>query len=444
MKKKFLTFTLTICAILACIFGFSACGEQHEHAYTVQISKEATCIEKGLIRYTCSCGSSYTQEILALGHDKETHQAQAPTCTEVGWEEYVTCEREGCEYSTYQEIPATGVHTWDKGEETKAPTCTEQGETTYTCTVCKTATKTEPINKLPHEYAEQWTSNATYHWHECSCGDKKDEEKHVEGAPATATTPQICTVCEYILQNQITLTLKELRLNAEYYNGQKVAFEGVMTAIYDGGAYVESYDEETGIWFGMYVYYGFFASPTLLEYFQPGYKFRIVGTLSYWEVGDSWQVSDIEFNPRNPQAPGSTCIVDEENIYPPANIETTLERFNEKIEIEVKDPKTGEITKKEYTYSELAVGSTIKMNNLRVVSAYTINNGGDNDGAISITCEYGGRQIVIRTEVLFDENYNQVKASAFTDKTIDVVGFVEKSGGSYRIKVLEFVDITIH
>ncbi len=243
------------------------------------------------------------------------------------------------------------------------------------------------------------------------------------------------------------VTLKELRLNAEEYNGTKVAFECVMTALSDGGAYVESYDEETGIWFGMYIYYGFNVSPMLLEYFQPGYKFRMVGTLSYWEAGGSWQVSGIEFNPRNPQQPNSTCVLDEETFYPAANVETTLARFNEMVEIEMEDPETGDITKKTYVYSELAVGSTIKMNNLRVVDTYTTQKG-DNAGAISITCEYGGKRIVVRTDVLRDAQGNQVVESVFTGKTIDVSGIIDfykqegETEGTYQIKVVDFANIS--
>lgn len=40
------------------------------------------------------------------------HDAQAPTCTESGWKEYVTCE--GCAYTTFEEIPATG-HAYEGG-----------------------------------------------------------------------------------------------------------------------------------------------------------------------------------------------------------------------------------------------------------------------------------------------------------------------------------------
>ena len=39
------------------------------------------------------------------------------------------------------------------------------------------------------------------------------------------------------------MTLKELRSNITSYEGTKVAFEGVISAIYDGSFYVEEYDE---------------------------------------------------------------------------------------------------------------------------------------------------------------------------------------------------------
>jgi hypothetical protein len=41
-----------------------------------------------------------------------------------------------------------------------------------------------------HDYSATWSKNATQHWHECSCGDKKDVADHqwgewVETTPAT-------------------------------------------------------------------------------------------------------------------------------------------------------------------------------------------------------------------------------------------------------------------
>ena len=41
-------------------------------------------------------------------HDLVHHDAKAPTCTEIGWDEYDACQREGCTYTTKVEIPAPG------------------------------------------------------------------------------------------------------------------------------------------------------------------------------------------------------------------------------------------------------------------------------------------------------------------------------------------------
>ncbi|MBR2956191.1 MAG: leucine-rich repeat domain-containing protein, partial [Clostridia bacterium] len=72
--------------------------------------------------------SRETKSVDALDHDIVNHNAQAPTCTEVGWEAYEACSR--CDYTTYVEIPATGHN---HVPAVTAPTCTERGYTTYTC-----------------------------------------------------------------------------------------------------------------------------------------------------------------------------------------------------------------------------------------------------------------------------------------------------------------------
>lgn len=42
--------------------------EEHEHLYQERVTKQATCTEKGIRTYTCSCGKSYAEEISAVGH----------------------------------------------------------------------------------------------------------------------------------------------------------------------------------------------------------------------------------------------------------------------------------------------------------------------------------------------------------------------------------------
>ena len=82
-------------------------------------------------------------------HDLVHHDAKAPTCTEIGWNAYDACQREGCTYTTKVEIPALKhklVH-----HDAKAPTCTETGWEEYdTCSRCDYTTKVE-IPALKHK-----------------------------------------------------------------------------------------------------------------------------------------------------------------------------------------------------------------------------------------------------------------------------------------------------
>ena len=97
-------------------------GHDLEH----HAGQPATCTEIGWHEYyTCKRdGCTYTtyQEIDALGHDLETHNGQEATCTEKGWKEYVTCKREGCDHTTYEEIPALG-HTGGTATCTEPAVC---------------------------------------------------------------------------------------------------------------------------------------------------------------------------------------------------------------------------------------------------------------------------------------------------------------------------------
>ena len=128
-RKLLISILTGLCVCLTSATLLTACGEKHTHSYTSQTTTEATCTKKGVLTYTCSCGDSYTEEIPALGHDEKTHQAQAPTCTEIGWAEYVTCKREGCEYSTKEAIPVLGH---DELEYPEVPaTCQKTGLTSY-------------------------------------------------------------------------------------------------------------------------------------------------------------------------------------------------------------------------------------------------------------------------------------------------------------------------
>ncbi len=112
------------------------------HAYVNHGAQAPTCTEIGWDAYRTCANCDYTEyvEIPANGHAYVNHEAQAPTCTEIGWDAYQTCEN--CDYTTYEEIPANG-HSY-VNHEAQTPTCTKIGWDAYqTCENCDYTTYVE-------------------------------------------------------------------------------------------------------------------------------------------------------------------------------------------------------------------------------------------------------------------------------------------------------------
>ena len=85
-------------------------------------AQAATCTSIGWNAYDTCKRCSYTtyQELQALGHDTVHHEAKEATCLAIGWKAYDTCKR--CDYTTYQEQPALG-HDWTDATCTTPRTC---------------------------------------------------------------------------------------------------------------------------------------------------------------------------------------------------------------------------------------------------------------------------------------------------------------------------------
>ena len=129
--------------------------DPNNHDLVHHDAKAPTCTEIGWDAYD-ACqreGCTYTTKVEhpALKHNLVHHDAKAPTCTEIGWEEYDTCSR--CDYTTKVELLALKhdlVH-----HDAKAPTCTETGWEEYdTCSRCDYTTKVE-IPAPGHDYTEK-------------------------------------------------------------------------------------------------------------------------------------------------------------------------------------------------------------------------------------------------------------------------------------------------
>ena len=240
----------------------------------------------------------------------------------------------------------------------------------------------------------------------------------------------------------IELTLKELRTNTEAYNGMKVAFHGVVTVNYNNSVYVESYDPETERYYGMSVYYGFGLNGQGLDILRVGNEVRIVGTVQYYEAGGTWQVSDLNYRIMQPDDPGNIQMLSQGHA--PAYTLTDADTFaNGKICYERFE---GEDVVSYVTapYAELALGTSVQMQGLTVVDAYTTTDEeSSSKGAITLTCEVDGVNVTVRTTVLRDADGNVITQDAYLGKTIDVKGIVDYFDGSYQIKVFVPENINI-
>ena len=242
---------------------------------------------------------------------------------------------------------------------------------------------------------------------------------------------------DFYYGDAIPVTLKGLRTNIELYEGLKVAFEGVITRESGQTVYVEEYDPETDMYYGMAVYYGYNLNGAGLEIISVGNEARIVGTVQYYEAGGTYQVSDLNYRMMKPDDPNNIQLISEGNA--PAYVLTDPETFaNGEVTVAMEE---GTITE---SYAKLAMNTSVEIQNLYVLDAYTTKNEDSaSKGAFTLYCRVNGIPITVRTVVLHDEEGNLVKQDAYMGRTINVKGIVDYFNGDYQIKVFSPKDITI-
>ena len=193
----------------------SACGHVHEFALSFD--------EDGHFNVCSTCG--YAQEKTAhtevLTSDGEYHWVYCPACGYAGEKQ----SHVGGEKKTENEVPAACDHVggYDEvvyctvcGEELSResfvlpktehdykaeitpPTCTEQGFTTYTCSVCNYSYTGDFTDEKGHTEGESGFDGAN-HWKICSvCGEKYDVKSHVLFARDLGTSHERYCSCGYV------------------------------------------------------------------------------------------------------------------------------------------------------------------------------------------------------------------------------------------------------
>lgn len=126
--------------------------ENHIHNYTSTIEREPTCIFAGLRKYTCSCGSSYTEPIYASGHVASDWEVAAEaTTTHKGTEQRmcrvcgVLLDSRSIDAKRESPSPASTATPTRTPEQTSAPRPTKTPVPTNVPTQRPTATSS-PVN----------------------------------------------------------------------------------------------------------------------------------------------------------------------------------------------------------------------------------------------------------------------------------------------------------
>ena len=181
-----------------------------DHAWSAWTGTEATCGAPGSLSRTCSkCNTTETDTPAATGLHNYSNWSMVDD----------TQHKRTCAACASEEVAG---HNWEISTVHKQANCVEEGSVTYSCTDCA-ATKTEVVpvqtthtydhdcdtdcnicgatRTTEHQYNRYWSMGRTGHWVECvACKDRIHEAAHTPGPDATETTPQVCTICTYIIQ----------------------------------------------------------------------------------------------------------------------------------------------------------------------------------------------------------------------------------------------------
>ena len=207
----------------------------HTHVYdqtntdAAHLKTPATCTEAAVYYKSCECGAKGTETFTsgsALGHDytkkveNNTYlKTAASNCTEynVYWYACSRCDAnakdDAAATDKYYTSTTAGNHSFTEKIEDAAhyvagtgTDCQSVKQYYYDCAYCDQIGTTTWDSTTYGEHTEgtEWKFDENNHWHICTvagCGVVIESSKaaHTPGPAATETTPQKCTVCDYVI-----------------------------------------------------------------------------------------------------------------------------------------------------------------------------------------------------------------------------------------------------
>lgn len=200
--------------------------EPHVHEYRAETEREPSCILAGLRKYTCSCGSFYTEQISAPGHiATDWTVAEEATATKLGREQR-TCTECGVllDSRPIPVVQASPSPSSGSSGTSASPAATQTPQPTASSSASSTATPSASPHS--HEYASYVIKEANcketgIRSFVCSCGSSYAEAIPVDGTKHNYTLTVIrptytsqgytlywCTRCNDTYMDNYTSMLK--------------------------------------------------------------------------------------------------------------------------------------------------------------------------------------------------------------------------------------------
>ncbi len=154
----------------------TVCGDKTDTAAHTEdsgtVTVRPTTEAEGTRVYACKeCGAKVRDEVIPVLDPSHEHEYAAT------WK---YSKNEHWHECICGEASDTAPHIWDGGTPVNAPTCTEAGVMTYSCTVCG-ITKTEPVNALGHSFTNYVYNN------DASCTEDGTETAVCDRCPEAVT-----------------------------------------------------------------------------------------------------------------------------------------------------------------------------------------------------------------------------------------------------------------
>lgn len=240
----------------------------HKHSYRKEIVAP-TCESRGYTKYTCNCGSSYTEDYVAiLGHSwSEWKVTRAPTYKEHGSQQRVCRNCSDTERQNIARLDASACTHSNIKDEVVSGTCEGEGYTHHVCTDCG------------HNYKDTYSEPRGHRFYVNNPDEVKEPTQEEDGYKR-----YFCIYCEHVE----TVILPKL--------------EHIDTAMLE--AYAREYAEDT---------FGYDGNPDCLPENEAGYFPGVTCEIKSMEEGYQYVKAAIQRQYDRDTASGRTIYREDEN-----------------------------------------------------------------------------------------------------------------------------------